>query len=1011
VLLYEALTGRRPWRGSVVEILTQKAVGPPTPPSALAPVPPDLDRLCLDLLDVDPAARPRAQEILQRLGERGVAPERERVQNPIFVGREPELRVLRDAFDATAEGRPGAVLITGESGVGKSALVTHFLADLRKDHPAAVILRGRCYESESVPYKALDGIIDSLSHFLRSLAPAAAAALVPAKANLLTQVFPVLGRIDAMARAPRTTTDVLDPQERRARMSATLRDLFVRLSERYPVVLSIDDLQWADVDSVRLYRDVMQPPDAPPLLLVATVRGGANILPVAAEGKPLPGEGRSVHLLGLPPTEARQLASILMAESGGDAGHDAETIVREAAGHPLFIGELVRFSRSVGGGATAPRLEDAVRARFERLTPGQRRLLEVIAVAGRPLSTEHARLTARLDPDEMSRSVTRLKACSLVTCAGGKPHGPELDVYHDRVRIAVLAHVDAARAQDHHRSLAVTLEPLGDAEALAMHWFGAGDRRRAAEYAKKAADQAMESLAFSRAVDLYRFVLEVSAPTGARATELKRRLGDALTNAGRSMEAADVYLDATGDAPEAVAIELRSRAAGQFLRSGRFEQGMEALEQVAAAARLAVPRTSGRAMASIALRRAALAVRGLRFTERKATEVDPRQLMVIDTCWSAAIALSMVDTVRGTDFAIRHLLLALRAGEPSRIARGLAAEAAYRAVEGADATAATARLLARAHEVGERTQEPYVIASCRLGAGAAAYHHGDWPLGLRLCAEAEQIFQERCTGVSWEAATARMFCLWSMFYLGDLSGINARLVQLLEAAEKRGDLYEATTLRAAHTNLAFLALDDPDRARAQIIEAMRSRWSAHKLNLHHYYELYSLTQIDLYLGAGIRAFERVTRDLPRLARSWMSRIEVVRVEMNVLRARAALAAAGETFMTPSARRVASAAARSIARERGAWTVGFASLLDAQLEEDGERADGMLRRAVEQFELASMGLHAAVSRRRLGELMGGDDGRALVSTADGWMRDHGVANPERMTALLAPMPLLRRITGH
>jgi tRNA A-37 threonylcarbamoyl transferase component Bud32/tetratricopeptide (TPR) repeat protein len=1003
VVLYEALTGRRPWEGSVVHVLTQKRTSSPVPPSAFARVPEDLESLCLALLRRDPAARPGAEEIRQRLGQGAIATTGDRVAAPAFVGRESELLVLRRAFDEMARGRAATVLVSGESGVGKSALVERFLAQLRRGPRRVVVLRGRCYESESVPYKALDGVVDSLSHLLRSLPEPEVAGLVPVRAGLLTQAFPVLGRVQAMARAPSATSQTLDLQERRTRMSAALRDLLVRLCERYPVVIAIDDMQWADVDSLRLYRDVMQPPDSPPVLLIGTMRGRGPMLPEAAEGKPLPGEIHTVHLLGLSPAEAHTLASHLLARDDPASAASAEAIATEAAGHPLFIGELVRFSRSLGTPAAAAiSLDEAVRARVEQLSSPCRVLVEVIAVAGRPIAQEHARLASGIEPEEMGRAVAALRAGSLIEHARAHGLGVELDVYHDRVREAVLASLDPIQRRRHHRALATTMASVAEPDALAIHWLGAGERGEAGRCARQAADQAMGTLAFGQAARLYRMALELSPVAGAEATALRTRLGDALTNAGRSAEAAQAYLDATAGAPEAVAIELRSRAAGQLLRSGRFEQGMSTLREVLAAAQLHLPHTGKGALVSFALRRAQLRLRGYRFRERDVSEIGARDLLVADTCWSAALALSVVDTVRGQDFQARHLLLALRAGEPRRILCGLALEGAYLAARGVKAAARTARLLARAQALAEKTQDPYSIGFCRLGFGVAAYLQGQWPKALRLCTEAEQIFQEHCTGVAWECARARAYGLWSMSYLGELARMNARVPHLLKAAQERGDICDATNLGAAHTNIGWLALDQPELARDEVTRAMRP-WPVRGLQVQHYYQLLSLTQIDLYLGRGRTAFERVGRELPRLVDSWLSRIEGIRIGMKFLRARAALAAMVDEQTDPIVQ-LTEAAARSIASEHAPWSGGLASMVQAQvacLMGDGDRAARRLERAIDQLGAASMGLHAAVARRRLGELMGGEEGRAFVARADAWMREHGVSRPEPMALVLAP----------
>jgi predicted ATPase len=142
----------------------------------------------------------------------------------------------------------------------------------------AVVLAGRCYERESVPYKAVDGVIDELSRYLARLSKAGAASMLPLKGGLLAHVFPVLRRVEAIAQLPRPFGAMLDPRELRTRTFAALRELFARLAERHPLVLFVDDLHWADADSLALLAEVLRPPEAPPLLLVATTRTDTTAL-------------------------------------------------------------------------------------------------------------------------------------------------------------------------------------------------------------------------------------------------------------------------------------------------------------------------------------------------------------------------------------------------------------------------------------------------------------------------------------------------------------------------------------------------------------------------------------------------------------------------------------------------------------------------------------------------------------------------------------------------------------
>jgi serine/threonine protein kinase len=254
VMIYGALTGLLPFDGPAATVLRRKQVVDPSPPLAFcSDIPHDLNELCVSLLARDPDKRPGGQEILERLGQGMTEPdlgrETKASRTATLVGRESHRQAFDAAYRTMLAGKPMMLLVKGRSGSGKSALVQSILESL-EERGEAVVLSGRCYERESVPYKALDNLIDDLTRYLIGLLDDTVSTMLPRDIEPLTRVFPVLLQVQAVAEAARRSrASPPDRQELRRRAFAGLRELFRRVGDRSPLVLAIDDLQWGDVDS------------------------------------------------------------------------------------------------------------------------------------------------------------------------------------------------------------------------------------------------------------------------------------------------------------------------------------------------------------------------------------------------------------------------------------------------------------------------------------------------------------------------------------------------------------------------------------------------------------------------------------------------------------------------------------------------------------------------------------------------------------------------------------------
>ncbi len=975
VVLYQALTGHSPFPGTPDDVLRDKQLRDPPSPRSHAPnIPADLDALCMDLLCRDPARRPSAAEVLRRLDLADESGPISLQRGDLFIGRRRESDALGEAYERARAGQATAVVVQGESGVGKTALVRHFVAEIQGRFPEAVALAGRCYERESVPYKAIDGVVDSLSRYLRD-APDRAE-LVPQEAAVLGLVFPVLRPY-----VPERSAEEEDPARLRTRMFAALRELLLRMAERGPLIVTIDDLQWADHDSLQLLQELMRQPEAPRLMLVATVRRSH----AAQGGLPPPWYGITGNLVPLvldvlPHDEAAELARLLGAPDG-------DRVATEAAGHPLFIDELVRHAGDPNQ-AHAGRLDDALWARIQKQDEPARHLLEIVALAGAPLVQETAAAAAALELDELGRVGSGLRGANLVRTTGPRP-GDLIEPYHDRVREAIVARLSPERRSELHLKLATAQEQTGSGspEELAVHFREAGALDKAAWYSAEAAVRASDALAFDRAARLYRQSLELRPLDGAGGRALQVALGEALANAGRGAEAAQAFIVAAtsvqrlsgGD--EAVSLELQRRAAEQLLRAGHIDEGMDQLRTVLATIGLPIAATPRRALISLLLHRAQLRLRGLWFTPRREEEIAPEVLARVDVTWSAAIGMAMVDTVRGADFQARCLLLALRAGEPRRITKAIALEAANYAAAGWPARKRTAMLLGMAQELALHVASPYATGLLLGTSGIAAFLEGRWSDARKLCERAELTFRDRCVGAAWELDNVQLFHLWSLAYLGEFRELNLRLPRMIREAEARGDRFAATSLRTGDLSYYWLCAGDPDGALAAADESMR-RWTQRGFLHQHWDDLLARCEIDLYRGDGAAAFARMEQRWKSLADSFLLMIQISRTEAHFLRARAALSAQLQASGAERERLLKSAArdAKKLEGEKSGWAPPMAKLVRALLAKVHGRdpLPGLLA-AEEGFAAADMQMHSRVVRRQRGRVLGGDEGGSSSRT--------------------------------
>jgi hypothetical protein len=1002
-VLFEALTGTVPFSGPDRLKAMQKPIKA-GPRAFLPDIPTALDDMVRRLLDPNPRQRPGPGEIAELLEltptSADAAPVLPRAP---FVGRADALRRLRVVFEGVTQGTLQVVHVHGPSGIGKTTLVRQFLSEVGES-TEALVLEGSCHPHESVPYKALDALIDNLARYLLGVDRHTVLALAPRHAAALLHVFPVLGRVPAVREWPALPVE-LSPSEQRRRSFDALRELIGKLADQRPVVLWIDDIQWSDRDSGVMLGALLAPPDSPSLLLLLTSRDDDVESPLLSMLAPAV-VAADLRLDPMSPEESADLARALTQAEGLERMSD--TIAAEAHGSPFLLGELVRYLREprVGTHAGQPlTVAEVVRSRFRRLTGPGRRLFDVVAIAGRPLEEDLALEVAGVG---RAGRLLAYSLCSesLLRITTQDQHA-FFETYHDRFREFALADLSTDEKRALHYALAEGIRGSRkpDARALVRHYVAADDRSQAAHFARLAAQEAERDLAFDQAVDMYDVVLAVTPGAESDADVMERRAG-ALANGARRTEAALAYeaaaraMAAGGETRTAIHV----RAAEQFFYGGELRRGLEVLERVLEDVGIRIPRRPLARALGGQWRRARFIVRGSRMQPREPASIPLETRVRLDALWRATRGIVMLDPTLADVLAGTHLLEGLRSGDRSRALRAVGLEAAFEAnIGGRWFRRRSQRLLAEADRSAAAHGDAYDLAWLSHCRAACAWFDGRWVECVRLSEDAEVRLRHAGVGTAWELTVLQGFLLSALAHLGRLRELSQKVHELVTDAERRHDLYALRVFRTGDAVMTWLAADQVDMA-LQISDETLRDYPADQFTSQHRHHLVASVQSHLYAGNAEQAWACVERAWPSIRWSGFLLLDCLGTQLRYLKACAALAMARAPSCGSPARflRIARHEARRIRRSALPMASPMAAAIDAGVSGTERNPDAQivaLTSAAEGFALADMTLHQQAARRHLSTLAG-DDARQ-PDTSAAWMAQQGIVRPSSIARAVVP----------
>lgn len=592
--LYELLTGRPPFTAATpVAVVSQHLNSEPVSPSWVeAGLPLSVDRLVLSLLSKDREQRPphakaliealdqlrqdlgdgeaarrttaSLNELLPNLGGQTQRNPLDRLAGGVFVGRRAEMERLKRAFNESAGGVGRIVALVGEAGVGKSRTATELAtyASLR----GARVLTGKCPGGVSCPaYRPWTRI---LARYVDEVGERAAMADLGSIAPEVASMSEELGQRLPSAAAPTS----LEPDRARFRLFDGLASFFAKAAERRPLVLLLEDLHWADRDTLELLEFLVDEVAEASLLIVATWRASEVVKdsPLEKAGLALR-RGTANEELPLRGLTEEEVGELVRAVIGGEV--PAPLVSRlhdDTGGNPFFVEEVLRSLTEQGlfdeQGASSRLLLDlatlpvprgvssVLSARVARLSADCRSLLATASVVGREFDITELASLLQEEQAIVAERVAEAVAARVVRSVRGSVARYRFE--HALGREVLYSELDAGDVHTLHKGIAQRLEASGgpsDYAEIAHHYHRtalAGGAEKAAEFSIRAAARSTAKLAYEEAVYHYSRAREVwsarSSPDELGECQLLLDLGHAHHCAGHGAEASLTFA-AAGD--------------------------------------------------------------------------------------------------------------------------------------------------------------------------------------------------------------------------------------------------------------------------------------------------------------------------------------------------------------------------------------------------------------------------------------------------------------------------------
>lgn len=510
-----------------------------------------------------------------------------------FVGRELEVELLLDRFDAAKQGHGSIVLVAGDAGIGKTWTVGEFTR-LATEHGGRAYL-GSCWEScwEGEGGEPYSPWLEVLRAYCASVDVRSIVGRLGEAAQHLARLIPEI----SAHLSPQSLRSAEAKEATEYHLYEAVSVLLSQAARREPLLIVLEDLHWADSASLNLLQYLIRSTRASRLLILGTYRD-SGLLPrhplrhIASELRRTR-VGETLVLEGL---SAEETLRLVAATSGGELGVSgvelAQRLYEETEGNPFFIREVLRHlvetHRIRRDGTrwvvTATRdelpipdeVQDIIRRRLDLLGNHCREVLRLAAVLGRSFNIRTLEQTSELDRNALLALLEEAEASRVIIPTPGT--ADSFHFAHALIRSTLYASLPKVTRLSLHHDVARALETFYESETdlhlaeLAHHFCRAASTaieddewiEKACDYATRAGDRAMDVYAYDDASRLYRMAIstaELKVPKDdERICELSLSLGIALWRLGNRSESEESLVRAADLALEHNLLVPLSRA-------------------------------------------------------------------------------------------------------------------------------------------------------------------------------------------------------------------------------------------------------------------------------------------------------------------------------------------------------------------------------------------------------------------------------------------------------------------